>query len=468
MTETVLSPYGGFTAQFLVFSPLVRKKGETVEPYLARSWERDDDGTWTVHLRSDVRWHDGEPFTARDIEFTLALLSDPNIAWLGSDSYSLTVLDDTTYRISSRWTGTPEDFWTVYYPRHLLKDMDPARFLEWEFWRRPVGIGPYRHVRTDPGIVIELEANRDFFRGRPRVPRVRLKLGVQSVTELLSGGVDGMPRVSWLELTKLKDDPRFTAYYSVNTRELRALVWNQAHPALGDVRVRKALTLAIDRRALMRVLNLPDDIPILDAAVAPGDWQRGELPEPWPYDRAGAAALLDEAGWRDEDGDGTRERGGTALTFTILVNVQEERQAAVFVQDQFRGVGVRAEIQPVQNIFERLATGDFDAVLMLALSHPGDGTASPESLASLLAPGGPAQYGNPRVAELLAEAASVKDPDSLDVIFREIGRIIHEEIPVTVLYPIAWNWVVSDRVKGLKSPDRYDPLSYIEDVWVGK
>ncbi len=468
MAETVLSPYGGFTAQFLVFSPVVRRSGDGVEPYLARSWEQLDDDTWTVHLRPDVRWHDGEPFTARDIEFTLELLSHPEVAWLSPSAYSITVLDDTTYTIVTRGRrgiGTPEDFWQTYYPRHLLEGMEPARFIEWEFWMAPVGTGPYRHLRTDPGVVIELEANPDFFRGPPRVQRVRLKLGVESVTELLAGEVDGMPYVSWLELSKLEDDPRFTPYYNVNPRELKALIWNHAHPALGDVRVRKALTMAIDRRALMQVLNFPDDVPILDAAVAPGDWQRGELPEPWPHDPGAAATLLDEAGWRDLDGDGMRTRDDASLELTIIVAGQEEQQAAVFVQDQLRRVGVRAEVQQLGTPFEVLEAGDYDAILLLTLSHGGEGT-SPQSLGYLLGEGGPVQYANPRVSALLREAGVIKEAEALDAVFREIGRIIHEENPVTVLYPNVWNWVVNDRVKGLESWHRYDPLWYIEDVWV--
>lgn len=71
-----------------------------------------------------------------------------------------------------------------------------------------------------------------------------------------------------------------------------------------------------------------------------------------------------------------------------------------------------------------------------------------------------------RVAALLREAAHVTDPDTLDVLWREMGRIIRAEVPLTVLHPLVWNWVVNDRVGGLESRRRDDPLWYIEDVWI--
>jgi peptide/nickel transport system substrate-binding protein len=468
--NNVLSPWGGFTAQFLVFSPLVKRvPGGEDQPHLARSWERSEDGsTWTVHLRSDVRWHDGRPFTARDVEFTLTLLSHPDLAWVSPDAFSLTVHDDSTYTIVSRTSriGTPDDFWTVFYPRHLVQELPPGELPNWSFWNSPVGTGPYRHVRSDPGNVIELELNRDYFEEPPRVQRIRLRLGVQSFTALLSGEVDGIPYLSWTDLETIRDDPRFTAYFGINPAELHALVWNLEHPALSDVQVRRALTLAIDRKSLMYALALPEELPVLDGPAPAQDWERRKLPEPWPHDPRRAEALLEEAGWLDLDGNGFREKAGEELSFTTLMISPESERAAVFVQEQLARVGARMEVTPNAALYDRLRARDFDAVLILTLSHfQGNGT-MPQAVQYLLGSGGPVGYSNAELDSLIAAAVKTKDPDQHATITRGITGIIHRDLPMTVLYPKAWNWAVSSRVRGLESPHRYDPLWFIEQVWV--
>lgn len=173
--EYGLGPAWSAQSMFLVFSPLVaRNEQGELEGRLARSWEHSPDyREWTVWLRSDIAWHDGVPFTARDVKFTLDLLSRPETGWAARGAYSVSVLDDTTYRMTSTGTptrsaiGNPLDDYTVFYPKHLLEGLDPAQFYEWEFWKQPVGTGPYRYVRTIPHTMIELEANPAYFRGKP-------------------------------------------------------------------------------------------------------------------------------------------------------------------------------------------------------------------------------------------------------------------------------------------------------------
>jgi peptide/nickel transport system substrate-binding protein len=468
--ENVLSPYGGFTAQFLVFNPLVRRGEEgKMEGLLARSWEHDPaTNTWTVHLRTDVLWHDGAPFTSRDVEFTMSLYSHPEIMWLPPDAYELEVLDDSTYTITAHTSlsfGTPNDFWIVYYPRHLLVDEDPAEFTEWHFWRSPVGTGPYRHVRTEPLTMVELEANPQYFGGEPAIQRVRLKLGGETLPELLSGAVDGAPYVPWQDVGKLLEDPRQRIYYNINHHETTALVWNHRHSALADATVRQALTMAIDRRALMGLLHLPAETPVLD--VPPTDEQIREerFPERWPCDPQRAGAMLDEAGWRDADGNGVRERGGEELALSFLVPADEEETAAVFVQDQLGRVGVRVEIErrDALAIFERVQVGDFDAVVFLITSHLHGGE---QDISHLYGPDSPIGYRNPAIVELLERAIQTGSPEARASVYPELAPLLEADLPITPLYPRVWNWVVHERIRGLSNGRMYDPLWNMEDLWI--
>jgi peptide/nickel transport system substrate-binding protein len=144
--------------RLLLFDPLIGR-GETgeLEGRLAESWEASDDFlTWTVRLDPEARWHDGEPVTVRDIEFTLRLVSDPDIGYLRAESYTFETIDEHTYRIR----------------HHPGPSRLPHGTCEADFWSRPVGTGPYRWVRAEPQVVVELEANPDYHGPLPAIPRV--------------------------------------------------------------------------------------------------------------------------------------------------------------------------------------------------------------------------------------------------------------------------------------------------------
>ena len=255
-------------ADFLVFSPLVERdeRGDFV-PRLAERWEHSDDyREWTYHLRRDVRWHDGVPVTAHDVKFSLDLVTQQ-----GYRFDSVTVLDDFTVkvRMPPGYHGPSYQDDIVYYPQHLVEGLDPKKFEDWEFWTRPVGNGPFRFVRYQAGTMIEYEANPDYYRGKPKIERVVLKFvgppqAGAGLTELLSGNVDVVLAGNPSQIPRVLEDPRFRVYYSAVSASGPAIVWKHDHPLFRDARVRRALTLAIDRRELRQLLNLPADLPFGD------------------------------------------------------------------------------------------------------------------------------------------------------------------------------------------------------------
>ena len=367
-------------SQFLVFLPLAeRGRDGRLHGWLARSWKHSADWrSWTVHLRSDVRWHDGRQVTADDAKFSLELLANPEIGAEAPDSYSVRVLDDTTFVVTFR--QQPSEYWMYYnpvYPKHLLGKLDPARYYEWDFWTNPIGNGPYRYVRHLPKTMIEFEANPDYVRGKPKIERLVLKFGEPVVTELLSGNVDAIPWIQEADLLKLRGDERFRAYSGVKPDHIRAVIWNHRNPLFSDRRTRRALTLAIDRRALLQTLNLPNAVPTFDVLFTHEQFYRGEFPAGLPSDRQRANALLDSAGWRDSDGDGVRDRNGRAFRFTAIVQPDQSfARAAVFIQAQLRAIGVNMEITTLDArvASERVGNGTFDAAVWIVNNRTaGDG-----------------------------------------------------------------------------------------------
>ena len=460
--ERGLGPQYDMPAQFLMFLTLVAVNADgELEGRLARSWEPSSDyRTWTIRLRTDVRWHDGVPVTAHDIAFSVELLSRPDVNYISPGAVSITVLDDSTLTYTSTVQG-PLNVYRTYYPKHLLENLDPTEFYDWEFWKHPVGNGPYRYVRHMPKTMMELEANPDYFRGKPAIERVILKFGPTSLAELLSGNVDVLPQVNPMELPKLGEDPRFRTYYMIFP-DVGTIHWNHRHPIFGDPRVRRALTLAINRRELLGVLNLPDDLPLFDVIYTKRQW--GELPEPLPHDPERAKQLLEEAGWRNTDDDGIRERNGEEFRFTMLVVGSRVREA-VYIQDQLRRVGVRMEISTRESpslVAREMRAGDFEAVIWRLLMVPG----TVRSPFAHFGEGSTIGYRNARVVELLDAAEETQDPEKLDALYRELWPLFQADLPVTFLYPMTWTYVAHRRVRGLSTPYRADPVWYMEHLWI--
>ncbi len=456
----------------LIFLPLVsRNEAGELEGRLARRWEHSPDyRTWTIHLRTDVRWHDGVPVTAHDIKFTLDLLKHPDVLRAPPDAYSVTVLNDSTYTIaySKRATGSPLlHGGQPFYPKHLLEELDPKEFNRWEFWTHPVGNGPYRYVRHVPKTLMEFEANPDYYRGKPRIERVVLKLGAASITELLSGNVDVIQYVNRMDLLTLAGDPRFQAYHTGGERE-PAIHWNRRHPPFRDRKVRRALTLAINRRELHELVILPPETPIFDVLLTSRQLQRGELPEPLPYDPEAARHLLEEAGWRDVDRDGIRERHGTPFRFTALIprpywSGMFGEQAAVYIREQLRQVGIQMEILILDRpaVDARLEAGEFEAAI-----ESNRGVSEHINPGRYYGEGALFGYTNPTAIDLLKQAEATMNPDELDRIYRELWPIFQADQPATFLYPALFTTVAHRRVRGLSTPHRFQPFRGIDDLWL--
>lgn len=479
--STVAVAYSGFKevelryafddeAIFLLFLPLLSydENGQRVGR-LAMSWKPSPDySEVTYHLRSDVRWHDGVPVTADDVKFTLELLAHPGVLEISPGAIeSVSVLDEFTIMVRGQGWPTPGDdnalYWTVIFPKHLLEDLDPNKFLQWEFWRRPVGNGPYRFLRYLPETAMAFEANPDYYLGRPQIDRVLLKfVGGAGLTELLSGNVD-VAYANSVQSARLAADPRFRMYYNYHQGAVAAIYWQHDHPILGDARIRRALTLAINREELLQALNLTETLPLSDGIYTGRQGRRGQLPGHLPYDPTQAERLLETAGWKDNDGDGVRDRDGQPFRFTALVTTSHGyyELIAVHVQNQLRRVGVGLEIQVGEAgvVWKSLVTGDFEAAfapIRFSLFLQRSFRLGYYNLG----------YHNAEVVKLIDQLGATADPNEADNIYSQLSDIFLAELPVTFLFPAGGTCIVHRRVQGLSSPWRGVPVAHMEHLWL--
>jgi peptide/nickel transport system substrate-binding protein len=435
---------------------------------LAERWSHSEDyRSWTFHIRQDVKWQDGVQTTAHDIKFTLELISSPEIlyddSWIGMQS--VTVHDDFSFTITFE---SPKDFleeWLVYWPKHILENLDKKKYWEWDFWTNPVGNGPYRYVRHVPQTMMELEANEDYFKGAPEIKRVFLKFSSNpSVTELLSGNVDAITYFNRSDIPKLAKSSQFQTFYVISSFYwVSAIHWNLNDPLFNDPRVRRALTLAIDREEILRALNMPADLKIFDVLFSPYHYIHDDIPSPLPFDREAAKRLLDQAGWIMGE-NGVRHKADRKFRFEMVIPsgytaLGSYAEAAVLIQAKLREIGIHMDILNLEEnlLRETIETGRFQAAINQFYQGP-------VKLLKWFGEDSPLGYSNPRMIQLLREYKTTVDPDEINEIFREIMPIMAQDMPMTFLFPQIYTCVAHKRIKGLSSPYRGQPVYSMEHL----
>jgi peptide/nickel transport system substrate-binding protein len=442
----------------LIFLPLAKQNElGKLEGQLARSWEHSPDHReYTYHLRTGLLWDDGVPVTAHDVKFTLDLLGHPDVAeYSGIET---TVVDDSTVRIRAPNPGYIQDI--GYFPHHLLEGMDPERFWGWDFWTQPVGNGPYRFVRYVPQTMMEFEANPDYFGPSPPIERLILKfVGDGGLTELLAGNVD-IVRGVVSHIPGIAEDPRFNVYVHPSAGA-RAIYWKTDHPLFSDPQVRRALTLALDRHEMLQLLNLPE-LSITDGVYTGRQARHGEWAEPIPYDPEEARALLSAAGWVDRNGAGVLEKDGQLFHFTTAVRQGDGiPELAVYVQEFLRQVGVRMEIQLHDGavMWEKLKAGDFEAWM-------GIGQSGPWAQHRDFGRDNSIGYHNPVAFDIIDSIQVTADPAEEDRLYRRLADVYRAEMPFTRVIPWSTTWFVHRRIRGMSTPFRAEPDTYMETLWI--
>ena len=433
----------------LVFNGLVKyDKNLRLVGDLAKRWEILDHGlTIVFHLRRNVRWHDGQAFTAADVEYTYYALVDPNVRTPYRGDFervqSLQTVDDWTVRVTYREPFAPGlASWTMpIMPRHLLKGHD---LQTTPFARRPIGTGPYRFVRWRAADRIELTANPDYFEGAPRVQWYLYRIIPDAATtflELQTEGVDAAD-LTPLQYRRQTTTPFFDTHYHrfrYPSLGYAYLGYNLRLPMFQDRRVRQALNLAIDKVELVRgvLLGLGQ---VATGPFMPDSWAYNPEVRAAPYDPARANALLAEAGWIDRDGDGWLDHDGHPFTFTILTNQGNTSRAlaAQIIQRRLREIGIDVHVRIIEwsaFLTNFIHKRQFEAVLLgWSLSPEPDPYDIWHSSKTREGEFNFIGYANPTVDHLLEAGRRTFVQADRAALYHQVHAILADEQPYCFLY----------------------------------
>lgn len=462
----------------------------TYQPQLATEIISVDKGSWRVNadgtmdtawkVRSNVRWHDGTPFTSADLLFTFTVKKDRDISWsslgrpdlmesaTGPDPLTFVIHWSDTYFDADRAQDLPP------LPRHLLEDTyrnDKAGFVNSpRFSTEFVGLGPYRLQRWEPGSHIQFARFDDYYQGRPPFDSVVLKFRADPnimIANILSGTVDvllplGVDTEAALEVRRrwegTGNQTRFSAQDTIWYVQIQFRP-DYARPSNGltNRAVRQALYHAIDRQALVEAVS-EGVAPIADSWFRPDEPIHAELESSiprFPYDPTRARALLAQAGWTPS-ADGTLVSGASGERFEIEVRGNQaggiEKRVSV-VGDGWKTVGV----QPQFNIVPAARQGDAEYAATFPAGFVffsqgrlfwqnrlhSSSVASPANRWSGRNRGG---YSNPKVDALLDQIVVAIDPRERIPLHRQL---LAEQLGDVALMPLYWEVTPLLMVKGV-------------------
>ena len=417
----------------LLYLQLVRADphGDFV-PDLAERWEFPDDRTVVFTLRRGVRFHHGAEITAADVRYTFESMRDPSLRspFAGSLEPIARIETPDPHRVVFRLKAPYAPFLSAVAVGIVPQDLAASGH---DLAHAPVGAGPFRFARWLPHDRVELAANPDYFQGPPSLTRLICRVIPDATTRLLElqrGGVDllvgaippeAFPRLSALpNVTVLEADSNSVSYLGFNLED----------PALKDVRVRRAIAHAVDRRAIVDGL-LGGRAVLATGLLPPGHWAYAPDVPRYGYDPAEARRLLAEAAGP--------ERGGRPLRLTYKIpTVELSRTIGEAIQEQLAALDVRLDLRSYEwgTFYADIKNQNFQ---LYALSWIG--IIDPDIYyyafhAASLPPRGANRnrYRNPEVDRLLDLGRTTLDREARRAVYRRVQQIVAEDLPVIPLW----------------------------------
>jgi peptide/nickel transport system substrate-binding protein len=451
----------------LVYSGLAQNDASGLpRPALAQSWNISEDGlTYSFALRRDVKWHDGELFTSRDVSATVKLLQ-------AKEFPANPALTDFWRRVT---VSTPGDYTVTFtlnepfapflsyttigvLPAHIVESIPAAKWPNKSFSAHPIGTGPFSVKQIDAanGLVV-LEPFAGYYGPRPKIGRLELRFYASDQAALAAyqrGDVLGVSRVSPLNIADAQRLDQLNLY-AAPMSGINILYLNLRQPLFQQKEVRQALLLALDRQRIID-RSLDGQGVIAHSPLLPSSWAYDRFVQQYTPDVEAAKALLAKAGWTDANGDGVLEKGGQKMQFALMSS-DDPAQVRVIeeITRQWGAIGVKAV--PQVTGFSGLARDflrprRFDTIYLEWRDPSADPDLYPLWHSTRVNDEGQnyAGWQNREADELLEEARRDPDPEHRADLYGHFQDIFAEQVPsILINYPV-YVYAVDRRVQNVQ------------------
>ncbi|CAN5874512.1 ABC transporter substrate-binding protein [soil metagenome] len=487
---TTLNVTAGFTvSEFeiwtLQYEGLTNRAADDFEivPGLAESWEASDDGlTYTYTLREDLVWSDGEPLTADDLAWTINTSRDQG--WSNhiatTQNLDAVAVDDRTLQVTSSVPDPKLPEVGVYMlPRHIWEEhaTDGEAIVGYEALDG-VGSGPFVLAEYAQEQFVRMVANDNYWDGRATIDEIVFRIFTNPdamVAALQQGQIDAAHNVpsSSVETLEADDTIELVAGLQGGFDEIAlngGEAEGQPHPALLDIEVRKAISHAIDKEAIIEDIWAGQGEAAVTISVSADPKWMPEIPESeqFTYDPDRANQILDDAGYLDTDGDGVREMPGGGDPLVLRHGVNSDSITAQPVAELYAGwleaIGIEVELSAYDEgqLFDLIVNGDYDSFVWGWVPF-----VDPDPMLSYfteeeLGNWNDANWIDPRYDELYLEQNQELDEDRRVEIVHEMLRIFHDS---AVYIPIAYSPDIQayrvDRFEGwIQQPADIGPVMF--------
>ncbi|HEY0544557.1 MAG TPA: ABC transporter substrate-binding protein [Pyrinomonadaceae bacterium] len=463
----------------LMFNSLVRKneKFEYV-PDLASDMQPGGDGlSYTFTLHDGVKFHDGRALTSADAKYTLQTILDSQTSGRTASFYEgtgaarqpyITGIETPDARtLVIRLRKTWPQLLTNLVPISIIPDGSAASQAT-----TPIGTGPFKFVRYDQTQqIVDLNANPDYWQGKPQIENLRVRVVADASSlqaELQSGRVSLVPLPTNLSpdtLQSLGQNPSLKVEQFPGAN-VTYLAFNVKEAPLDNAKVRQAIAYAIDRESLIRDLLL-NQAKIAHSILPEESWAYN-AGQKYAFNPDAAKKLLDEAGFRDPDGDGPQMRFPKPLVFKIAAGSAATNQYAVVIQNYLKQVGIPVEIETLE--FQILLSQMKNGQYQMTTSRWIGGNQDPVFLKDLFmtkANFNRTNYSNPTLDPILKEAAETLDRETARKRYVEAQDIVSRDVPMLPLWYPA-NMVIAQKRVGNIKVDGSGDWSFVRNLTVEK
>jgi len=433
------------------------------EPDLATDWSVSKDGiTWTFNLRKDVKWSDGQPFTAADVAYTFnEIVLNKDLGASGASNYTdldkVVAVNDlqAQFVLKKPWASLPTYLaqYTKILPKHIFEGQDPWKLTSFNK-EKPVGTGPYVVSNYVSGQYVELQSSPTYFGNKTKISKIIFHIIPDvntQIAQLLSGSLEFVTIPDPALVAKLKSDE------NINVTPVGSNIWywvalDQSQPRFQDVRVRKALEYAIDRQAMIDgILKGYGETATGPIAPIQKHWYNGNVVK-YPYDPEKAKALLKEAGYKP-GADGVLEKDGKPFVIDMPTGQYGVlTPASELVQQYWQAVGVKVNLNVMDwnSFIKQVIVGrkydanlawwstptDPDQYAYFATENAGKGYNIPG-------------YKSPELDKLLMDGRTASTDDARVAAYNKAQELIAEELPYLFLW---WPKTIQATSKNLEMP----------------